>query len=123
MSVNLNFLHIWIFYISQLYLGAFLALFCDLSVTFWHLKTKKNHVSHVTSQMSHVSIHMSHVTFHLSLTPTATDHPLLTPSKYRILWPLSTITTFVTNINTSKQTRRLYDRPGPEGRVGKKKSI
>ena len=44
-------------------------------------------MSQVTCHMSHVTCHVSHVTFHLSLTPTATDLPLLNP-------PLSTVDWF-----------------------------
>ena len=37
--------------------------------------------------------------------------------KHLILWPLSTIATFVTYRQTDRWTWPLYDRPGPEGRV------
>ena len=105
---------------------AFFCTFCDFSGTF--CKTK-NYVSHVIS-------HMSHVTFHLSLTPTATDLPLLTPPlckfdvlldleslepylhtlfyedrrKNMILWLLWTITTFSTIIIIRFKTILLINR-------------
>ena len=53
-------------------------------VTFLALKKIILHMFKVTCHMSHFIGPMSHVTFHRSITPTATDLPLLTP-------PLSTV--------------------------------
>ena len=61
-----------IFCTFETFLLHFLALFMTFLVLF--VKTK-------------IMCHMSHATFHLSLTPTATDLPLLTP-------PLSTVDWF-----------------------------
>ena len=67
-----------------------------------HMSQVTCHMVHVTCHMSPSNCHMSHVTLQLSLTPTATDIPLLTP-------PLSTVDWFLIQKNLLKKRNKKHD--------------